>query len=100
MNFFKGKTSKWMLVLISILFLWQSFHYFLIKKTASLIPSSIDILKGMFEIVYSGEVFSSVAISALRIGVGFGLAAITAIILGALMGYFKKWKPFSVFLLN
>ena len=52
-------------------------------------PPATKILASFFQIVASGEVLDHVGVSLWRAGLGYGLAALVAITLGVLMGYWR-----------
>lgn len=53
-------------------------------------PSATAIFASFFQMIVSGEVFGHIGISLWRAGAGYLLAALLAIALGVLMGY---WRP-------
>src|SRR3990172_7804682 len=52
-------------------------------------PPATKILASFYQIVASGEVLGHVGVSVWRAGLGYGLAALVAITLGVLMGYWR-----------
>ena len=82
--------SRWTVFgfLALLLLLWEAAgRYGWVHKL--FFPPATKILASFFQIVVSGEVLGHVGVSLWRAALGYGLAALVAITLGVLMGYWR-----------
>ncbi len=92
------RDSRWsgFAFLVLILGLWEAAgRYAWVHKL--FFPPASKILVSFFQIVLSGEVLGHVGVSLWRAGLGYLLAALLAITLGVLMGYWRAvYEAFEV----
>ena len=63
------------------------------KYDRSLFPSPIDVLSGMKELIADGTLFAHIQTSMLRFILGYSTAIVCGIILGLILGWFRKlWE--------
>ena len=87
----RSRESKWsgFVFLLLLLLLWEAAgRYGWVHKL--FFPPAGKILVSFFEIILSGEIFSHIGLSLWRAGLGYLLAALVAISLGVLMGYWRS----------
>lgn len=96
--FWKKVIQKGLLTWIILLVLWYiaSLNY-----TDDFLPSPVNTLKGAITIIQNGTLKEDIMISLLRVGKGWSLGVVVAVILGLLVGRFKifGWimEPFLSF---
>lgn len=77
---------QWWLVILFIL-LWQTASWIGLWSE-HLLPSPMESVRAGVNLILTGALLSDVLVSVLRVLVGFGLAAVTAVGLGGLIGLF------------
>ncbi len=80
---------KKIITFVVLIFLWQSIFWILGPQNY-ILPSPYHTLITFKETFQSGEIIKHILISLKRVLIGFSLAAITGILLGLILGYFKK----------
>ena len=74
------------LLAVLVLWIWLSATG---RVAGNILPSPRQVLETLFRLIGSGEMWGHVKASLFRVGVGFGIGAGLAVLVGSLIGWFK-----------
>lgn len=86
--------TKKILVIISVVLIWQSLYY-IFPINAYLVPPPTEIFLSFIDSLRGGEILEHLLVSIERVLIGFSIATITAVPLALFLGYYKKINALS-----